>query len=199
MKHVLSRRVLVQGTAWTVPVVSIAVATPALAASSGCPSTVTFTGDINGAGLDQLTVTNTGTTPIPAGTTLTWELQNVSGATRTYSFVLTGLSLTLGTSPVTVANGSSTTLVFTVTTAIPPGGTRSWTVNTGSNKFSSYRYNSMLTLGPTCTALCLSDNGTVTNTFGTTCPTGSGARAGSAKSSAQAVPEAEEPRRTVSP
>ena len=74
----MSRRTVVKGAAWSIPVVAAAVAFPGASASTGVPEwNLQVTGSC--AGLIGITsgggfiLSNTGGKPIPAGTVFTWE------------------------------------------------------------------------------------------------------------------------------
>lgn len=166
MSTTLRRRALVGGIAWSVPAVASVMAAPAFAAS-GCYS-VSVTGFAYISG-DLLVLKNAGTTTIPAGTVISWKVQNVSGNTRTYTInSLSGVTLTSGNSPVSVPNNSAVTFKFTLNAALAPGGTVQWNLTTGSSNGSTYKYNSSIIVGSAgCAAVCFSDTGL--NTFSNVC------------------------------
>lgn len=90
----LERRTLVQGAAWTIPVVGVTMATPAAAASS--TPTLSFTNGpyaVDACGVLKdvvLKATTDGTTPVAAGTTISVTLPDQlkwsDGTTGTKSF-----------------------------------------------------------------------------------------------------------------
>ncbi|HNM97153.1 MAG TPA: hypothetical protein PKK40_04355 [Marmoricola sp.] len=157
-----TRRAVARGVLWSLPVVSAAVAAPAYALSI-CPGG-TIAGSIASSTRDQITLTNNGPGVIPAGTTITWEIQNVrtSSATLTLGTV-SGVTLLSGTNPITLASNASTVWTFNISADIPVGGSVSWQY--GINGFF---YNSRVSVSECANLIkCVSDRG---NVIGSTCP-----------------------------
>jgi hypothetical protein len=117
-KSGFSRRTVIKGAAWSVPVIAAAVATP-LAAASGDIGAFSVDGDCGVLGLGLLAtgidVTASPTAPIPAGTTIT--------LTGTGLANIGVISVTGGTADVAVL--SPTTRVVTLTAPLPAGSTLS--------------------------------------------------------------------------
>lgn len=89
----VSRRVIARGAAWTVPVVAVASAAPAMAATACASFTAAESYATNQS--DTVTLTNNSTVEIPAGTTITWQFQNVASSTQTISIAnLSGVTVT---------------------------------------------------------------------------------------------------------
>ena len=183
MKPNVTRRALVRGAAWTAPAVVAAAVAPALAAS-GCPS-FTAQPSLTGAGLDRITLTNTGTgTILAAGTTITWTIKNTSGASRTYT-ISNLVGLTVSPTSITIANGNTATFTFTLTANWVSGATVRWDLNVGTGLLSAWVYQSRIAVTtaqcPAGRYHCISGLGT---SYGTTCPDGTTARMATAAPSA---------------
>lgn len=89
----VSRRVIARGAAWTVPVVAVASAAPAMATTACASFTAAESYATNQS--DTITLTNNSTVEIPAGTTITWQFQNVASSTQTISIAnLSGVTVT---------------------------------------------------------------------------------------------------------
>lgn len=111
----LSRRTVVKGAAWSVPVIAAAVATPLAAASLADVGAFALAGTCGTLGLlgPGFTLTADATTPLPVGTTVT---VTGSGVANIGVFSVTG-----GTA--TVATLSGTSRQITLTSALPAGAT----------------------------------------------------------------------------
>ncbi len=172
----LRRRDLVTGLAWTVPAVVVIGAAPAIAASLACPGG-SATGAITQGGLDRWTLLNTGPVAWPAGTTITWTLQNRLAAADTFAVRRTS-GLTPASQPgVTLASGATVTWSFVTSAPVDPN--TSVAVQMASD---GYTYDStfvvsfagtVLSSCPTL-RLCASN---VWNLFGATCATAAALRA----------------------
>ena len=165
-----TRRTVTAGLAWAVPVVTLGAAAPAMAAS-GCP-TMTYRLDASHATYDEARITNTGTVPLPSGTTITWVVQNRSTSAATLTFISGGLNgVSASVSSIGIAAGGTATITFTLTAPLAPGAALYWRYS-----ITGWNYASRVTVNgcPGATA-CLSSNG---YTPGTACPTagGGGAR-----------------------
>ena len=120
-----SRRTVAAGLAWAVPVVTLGAAAPAMAAS-GCP-TMTYVLDDSHSGYDEVRITNTGSVALPAGTTITWVVQNRTTAAATLSFITGGLSgVSASVSSIGITAGGSATITFTLTAPLAPGALLYW-------------------------------------------------------------------------
>jgi len=112
----ISRRTIVKGAAWSVPVIAAAVATP-LAAASGDIEVGAFalngTCGVLGVVGPGFTLTAGPTTPLPVGTTVT---VTGTGVANIGVFSVTG-----GTANVNVLSGTSRQI--TLTSALPAGAT----------------------------------------------------------------------------
>ena len=137
-----TKRIVAPGAAWTKPTVVAAAAAPVLA-TSGCPA-LTAHGSITGAGVDRITLTNTGSEPILSiGTTITWAIQNASGANRTYR--LCGLvGMTASPMSLSVASGATTTFTFTLTSMWLPGSSVGWEMTVGTGLVDAWVYQSRI-------------------------------------------------------
>lgn len=170
MSGEVSRRGVTRGAAWAVPSIAVAAAAPAVAATV-CPG-ATFLGVIFSATLDQITVTNAGPVPWPAGTTITWVIQNVRTPAGSSAFSVAPVSgLTVGSVPTSIARNASATILFTRTTALAVGASVYWRFS-----LAEYRYNSRITVNFAGTTLanCPSVTACISNRFnaiGSTCPT----------------------------
>lgn len=166
-----SRRALAKGVAWSLPVVVVATAAPAVA-SSLCP-TVRMTAAIIDVNWDRLIFTNTSTITVPAGSTITVVLQNrASSNNRLTIGTLTGVTRTSGTSPITLAPNASTTFTFTVNAAIAPTGTVQFRVGWNVWNYAAY---ASVTFAGTALAACPATNSCasdVNDVIGSICPTG---------------------------
>lgn len=167
MSPAMSRRRLATGVAWSVPAIA-AVASAPFVAASACP-TASFKVEYVDSG-DLVTVTNTGSVPIPAGTTITWQLQNV-GLSGSLTIVQTSGATLLsgGTGP--VLSGATQQVQLQVTTSVSSGGSVSWEFNLGGE----YLYNSRVALSfaSTAAASCSEVAGCVSSdgyTTGSSCP-----------------------------
>lgn len=111
----LSRRTVVKGAAWSVPVIAAAVATPLAAASLADVGAFALAGTCGTLGLlgPGFTLTADATTPLPVGTTVT---VTGSGVANIGVFSVSG-----GTA--TVATLSGTSRQITLTSALPAGAT----------------------------------------------------------------------------
>ncbi len=166
-----SRRVLARGAVWSLPVVAVAAAAPAVA-SSLCP-TVAMTAEIIDASWDRLNFTNTSAITVPAGTTITVVLQNRATSNNSLTIgTLTGVTRTSGTSPITLAPNATTTYTFTVNAAIAPGGNVRFRV--GWNVW-NYAAHASVTFAGTALAACPASKSCasdVNDVIGSICPTG---------------------------
>ncbi|QNA91220.1 MULTISPECIES: hypothetical protein [unclassified Microbacterium] len=110
-----SRRTIVKGAAWSVPIIAAAVATPLAAASTDVEvGAFALRGTCGTLGLLGPGFTLTaGTAPLPVGTTL---LINGSGVANVGVFGVSG-----GTASVSVLSGTSR--LITLTSALPAGAT----------------------------------------------------------------------------
>ncbi len=111
----LERRTIMKGAAWSIPVIALAVATPAAAASDVDLGAYALNGSCGTLGLlgPGFTLTAGPTEPIPVGTTV---LINGSGVANIGVFSVTG-----GTATVSVLSGTSR--LITLTSAVPAGAT----------------------------------------------------------------------------
>ncbi|MCK2035923.1 hypothetical protein KZC51_07220 [Microbacterium sp. SSW1-49] len=110
-----SRRTVVKGAAWSVPVIAAAVATPLAAASVADVGAFTTAGTCGVLGVlgPGFTLTASATAPLPIGTTITIT---GSGVANIGVFSVTG-----GTASVTAL--SNTSRLITLTSALPAGAT----------------------------------------------------------------------------
>lgn len=110
-----SRRTVVKGAAWSVPVIAAAVATPLAAASTVDVGAFALNGSCGTLGLlgPGFTLTAGPTEAIPAGTTV---LVNGTGVANIGVFSVSG-----GTANVAVLSGTSR--LITLTSAVPAGAT----------------------------------------------------------------------------
>lgn len=162
----LRRRAVTTGLAWAVPAVLVGPAAPAFAAS-GCPS-LSYSLDDSHASYDQILIRNTGATPLAAGTTISWVVQNRSAANASLSIIGTsGVSVSPTTS--SLVAGGQATLTITLTAPLAAGATLSW-----SYAITGWNYATRVTVtGCVGATACLSS---VLFTPGTACP--AAARAG---------------------
>ncbi|GGM42708.1 hypothetical protein [Microbacterium saperdae] len=113
----LSRRTVVKGAAWSVPVIAAAVATPLAAASGGDVEVGAFTtaGTCGVLGVigPGFTLTASATAPLPVGTSV---IITGSGVANIGVFSVTG-----GTASVAVLSGTSRQI--TLTSELPAGAT----------------------------------------------------------------------------
>ena len=162
----ITRRQLARGTAWAVPVVAMAAAAPAVAAS-GCP-TIAARAAIAPNNTDRLTVTNTGDVPIPTGRIITFTIRSLRTTNGAFTLGIQSGVLVVGSPPTTLPPQTDVTMLFTTTAPVSPGGTVFWDYG-----LSSYNYDSRLTLnaagGCAASSACASDHQDV---FGTVCPGG---------------------------
>jgi len=119
---------------------------------------------------DKITLTNTSTVTIPAGTTITWTVHNSSSAADTITLSsLAGVSST--TTSLTIAAGVTATITLTTTAAIAPGGSVSWQYNAAHWNFQG---RVTMSFAGTTLATCPSVSGCVSifgSNPGTACPT----------------------------
>lgn len=110
-----SRRTVVKGAAWSVPVIAAAVATPLAAASNVEVGAFTTAGTCGVLGVlgPGFTLTASATAPLPVGTTIA---VTGSGVANIGVFSVTG-----GTASVSVLSGTSR--LITLTSALPAGAT----------------------------------------------------------------------------
>jgi len=110
-----SRRTVVKGAAWSVPVIAAAVATPLAAASGGDIGAFALDGSCGVLGVlgPGFTLEASATEPIPAGTTVTIT---GGGIANIGVFSVTG-----GTAAVNVLSPTSTQIVLSA--PVPAGGT----------------------------------------------------------------------------
>ncbi|MFJ2550872.1 hypothetical protein [Microbacterium sp. NPDC087591] len=110
-----SRRTVVKGAAWSVPVIAAAVATPLAAASTADVGAFTTAGTCGILGVlgPGFTLTASATAPLPVGTTITIT---GSGVANIGVFSVTG-----GTASVSVLSGTSR--LITLTSELPAGAT----------------------------------------------------------------------------
>jgi hypothetical protein len=152
---------LARSAVWSIPVISAVAAAPAFALSP-CPAG-TVSGSIPSSSFDRITITNGGPGSIAAGTTITWTIQNVRSSSATLTLgTVTGVSLSSGTNPISLASGASTTWTFVTTVAIPVGGAVWWNFS-----IAGWTYNSSVSM-ENCIKGCVSDRG---STIGSVCPT----------------------------
>jgi len=155
------RRAVTAGLAWAVPVVVVGAAAPAYAASA-CPA-LTYALDDSHSTFDQILIRNAGATPLPAGRTITWVVQNRTTAAATLA-VVGVVGVTASPTSVGITAGGRATLTFTLTAPLAPGATLSW-----SYTITGWNYASRVTVnGCTGATACLSSN---LYTPGTACPT----------------------------
>ncbi|MEU4016767.1 hypothetical protein AB0E56_16005 [Microbacterium sp. NPDC028030] len=111
----VSRRTIVKGAAWSVPVIAAAVATPLAAASVVEVGAFSLDGSCGTLGLlgPGFTLTAGPSTPLPVGTSITIT---GSGVANVGVFSVTG-----GTATVNVLSGTSRQI--TLTSALPAGAT----------------------------------------------------------------------------
>ncbi len=124
----IARRRLAAGLAWTVPAVTLASVAPAYAAS-GCPD-VSVAEIYVSTTQDRITVNNlAGSVTMPAGTTITWKMTNLSGSSDTITLGLgTGLQMPTN-SPLTLGATSPTntgTFVFKTSNNLTAGSSVNW-------------------------------------------------------------------------
>jgi hypothetical protein len=192
MTDAVTRRGVARGAAWSVPLVAAVAAAPQ-AAATVCPG-ASFLGVIFSATQDQISVTNSGPVPWPAGTTITWVIQNVRQPAGSSAFAVGPVSgLTVGTVPASIARNASARVTFSRTTALAVGASVSWRFS-----LAEYRYNSRVTVSFVGTTLanCPPLTACISNRFseiGSTCPTG-GAAARVAAADANATPDPIVPR-----
>lgn len=187
-----TRRQVVLGLAWAVPTIAMTTAAPAIAAS-GCP-TFSLTPAIT-AGYDRWTLSNTGPGTWPAGTTISWTIQNKWSASDTFTIrAVSGLTPTSGTT--TLATNAQSTFTFTTTAAVAVGGSVSVTISSSTGQYTYYGQFNMTWPAPyaTCPAAkrCGSDSYTP---FGVTCPGGGVAPllAGAASTTVTSTPPPQRP------
>ncbi|HPB71642.1 MAG TPA: hypothetical protein PLX71_01550 [Phycicoccus sp.] len=172
----IRRRAVTRGAAWTLPVLAVATAVPAFAASPTCPVPVAAEAKESNTS-DRITVTNPVTAaPIPIGTTISWYLQRQDALPL--SITVSGM-VGLTTTPLTQAlSGRVATFVFTTTSVIPAGGTVSWVYTDGLAVGWNYRSRITVSFAGTSLASCGASfsctsvvQGIFGTTYGTTCPT----------------------------
>ncbi len=188
-----TRRQVALGLAWAVPTIAMISAAPALAAS-GCP-TFSLTPAITAGGYDRWTLTNTGPGTWPAGTTISWTIQNKWLANDTFTIrAVSGLTPSTGTTA--LATNAQGTFAFTTTAAVAVGGTVSVTISSSSGWYTYYGQFNMTWPAPyaTCPAAkrCGSD---AYDRFGVTCPGGGATplRAGATTATTTPTPAPQRP------
>ncbi len=139
----VSRRTLATGLAWSVPVIATASAAPAFAAS-GCP-TIAAVEAMMSAASDRITLTNNGLVAIPTGTTITWQIQDLSGTARTITIASQTGVTTTPTSFLLGANATATK-TFTTNAAWASGATVRWNYTNGDMGVASWNYRSRMTV-----------------------------------------------------
>lgn len=153
------------GLAWTVPAVIVAAAAPPLAASP-CATLYSFTAVRTFPSDERMTITNTGSTTIPAGTTVTWTVYNNETVARGITWYAPRTNISGPTTgSTTVPSRTRTTFTWTLTSALAPNATAYW-----SYFFGSSDYRTRITIGnAACTtnSRCVS---VINTTVGTTCP-----------------------------
>lgn len=167
MSPTVSRRRLTGGVAWSIPAIAVVASAPLVAAST-CPA-ASFAVQYVDSG-DLVTVTNTGSVPIPAETTIIWDLQNV-GPGRDLNIVQTSRASLIAGGTGFIDSGATQRVEMVVSTTVVSGGSISWEFNLGGE----YLYNSRVTLSffntdaATCSDVtgCVSSDGSNT---GTSCP-----------------------------
>lgn len=182
-----TRRQVARAAIWTVPVIAIGATAP-LAAASACP-VGNASLNVSNMNYDQITLSNTGTSPITTATTITWTIQNLRNTTATLT--ITALSgLTASATTVAIATNGSATITFTLSN--PPLAANNsvyWRFQIGG-----YNYNSrVLASTPLCStpiSNCLSNRGGYF--AGTTCPTAAVAAARVAANAPAPLPESTE-------
>lgn len=114
-EKIVSRRTIVKGAAWSVPVVALAVASPAAAASTVDVGALRLVGSCGTLGVvgPGFTLQAGPTVPLPAGTTIT---VTGSGVSNIGVFSVSG-----GTAAVAVLSGTSRQI--TLTAPLPAGAT----------------------------------------------------------------------------
>lgn len=154
------RRTVAAGLAWSVPVVLVGTPARAIAASS-CP-TLRYVLDASNPSYDEIRITNAGSTPLAAGTTITWVVYNRRAATSTLAIQST-TGVTAAPMFVGIASGGTGTITFTLSAPLAAGQTLSWRYT-----ITGWNYASRVTINecPGATA-CLSSR---TFTPGTDCP-----------------------------
>ena len=103
------RRTVAAGLAWSVPVVLVGTPARAIAASS-CP-TLSYVLDASNPSYDEIRITNAGSTPLAAGTTITWVVYNRRAATSTLAIQST-TGVTAAPMFVGIASGGTGTITF---------------------------------------------------------------------------------------
>ncbi len=177
------RRAVTAGLAWALPVVAVGAAAPAFAAS-GC-STFSFALDDSHAAYDQVTVTNTGTRVLPAGTTITWLVRN--RATTNATLAITAVSgVTASPTSAGITAGGTTTFTFTLSAPLAAGAALYWRYT-----ITGWNYATRVTInGCAGATACLSS---LSYTPGTACPetplAGAGARAANGSGGSDVFPD----------
>ena len=168
----LTRRRVTASVAWTLPVLAVAAAAPALA-TSGCPDLAVAEVPLS-ASADRISATNlAGSVSIPAGATITWLLENETATARTVTVSsLNGVG-TATISQALAANGT-VTFTFTTTATIAGGASVSWAYAIGATDVAAWNLRSQIRIAfsgtlAACPAetFCTSVSGTV---VGTACP-----------------------------
>jgi len=164
----LPRRRLMRGVAWSVPVIAAASAAPGVAAS--CTGSMSTSGAVDpgtgGDGWDDWTLTNTGTTSWPIGSTLTWTVRNDTSTTDTFKLESLGFQkvTSTGASSLTLASGATGSFTFSLTSAIAVGATLRVAMSC-----TYFLYSSTFTLtGTGCTPIKACGN-TTWNVYSTIC------------------------------
>lgn len=167
----ISRRRLAAGLAWSMPAIGLVAAAPMVAASATCTNAVLEASGVFDA--RRFTLTNAGSSPIPAGAQITWTLLNTGSRSGELALhAAKGLDVVTNPSG-TLRAGASAIGVLTVRSAIAAGGSASFDFSLRT----SYAYQSSVTLTFDGTAAaecqsvsaCASDTGRI-NGLGTTCP-----------------------------
>lgn len=154
------RRTVAAGLAWSVPVVLVGTPARAIAASS-CP-TLRYVLDASNPSYDEIRITNAGSTPLAAGTTITWVVYNRSPFPATLTITATS-GVTASPTSLGIASGASGTFTLTLSAPLAPGQALYWRY-----RITGWNYASRVTVNecPGATA-CLSSR---TFTPGTDCP-----------------------------
>lgn len=167
----VSRRQLASGVAWSVPAIGLVAAAPLVAASPTCPA-VTFelsAVTVGGSPGHRITVTNTGSSPVPAGSAITWDFLYGAGISVLTIGPTVGVALQNGAT-FAVTWSSTVTISTTVRDQLDSGMAASWDFTVASSFFES---NVTLSFGGTNAASCSSASAclsTFDGRIGSSCP-----------------------------
>lgn len=147
----VARRRVSAGLAWSVPIVVMGAPARAVAAST-CP-TLTYVLDASNRNYDEIRITNTGTTSLAVGTTITWVVYNRSPFPATLTIAATS-GVTASPTSLGIASGASGTFTFSLSAPLAPGQALYWRY-----RITGWNYASRVTVNgcPGATA-CLSSN-----------------------------------------